>query len=347
MGGDLERLVADRDGREVDRGAGGHGLAAGEAALTVGNDRGIAGGDRDAVRRDVELLGADLRERGLDPLSHGHRAGVDGNAPGAADPHDAGFERAAAGSFHAIAEPDAEIATFGARVSLARGKAGIIDGVERHALTAEKVAAVESHRRAGPGLERRDIGHLFRRHEIAASNFRAIEAEFVRDAVKQALHRKCAFRVAGAAHRHGGDLVGLGHAHVELIGREHVGAGKRGGCVVRQVDALRRVGAFVVDHLAAHAQEATVVVEGDVEIPILVALLDRGEKMLAPVLDPLDRSSQEQGRRRQRDLFRVHDKLGAEAAADVGCDHTQLVLVEPQQHHQEGAHLMCELRRRP
>src|SRR4029078_6774494 len=44
---------------------------------------------------------------------------------------------------------------------------------------------------------------------------------------------------------------------------------------------------------------------------------------------------------------RVHDKLGAEAAADVGCDHTQLVLVEPQKRHQEGAHLMCELCRRP
>ncbi len=100
-----------------------------------------------------------------------------------------------------------------------------------------------------------------------------------------------------------------------------------------------------MDHLAAHAQEATVVVEGDVEIPILVALLDRGQKMLAPVFDPLDRPPQEQGRRRQCDLFRVHDKLGAEAAADVGRDHTQLIFVKPQQHHQEGTHLVGELRR--
>ena len=49
-----------------------------------------------------------------------------------------------------------------------------------------------------------------------------------------------------------------------------------------------------MDHLAAHAEEAAVVIEGDVEIPILVALLDRGEKMLAPVFDPFDRASQQQ-----------------------------------------------------
>ena len=79
----------------------------------------------------------------------------------------------------------------------------------------------------------------------------------------------------------------------------------------------------------------------------MVALLDRGEKMLAPVLDPFDRASQQQARRRQRDLLRIHHELGAEAAADVGRDHAQLVLVEPQQHHQEGAHLVRELRRRP
>ena len=102
-----------------------------------------------------------------------------------------------------------------------------------------------------------------------------------------------------------------------------------------------------MDHLAAHAEQAAVVVEGDLEIPILVALLDRGEEMLAPVLDPFDRPPQEQARRRERDLFRIHDELGAEAAADVGRDHAHLVLVEPQQHHQEGAHLVGELRRGP
>jgi len=40
-----------------------------------------------------------------------------------------------------------------------------------------------------------------------------------------------------------------------------------------------------VDQLAAHGEQAAVVVEGDLEVPILVALLDSGEeKVLAAVL---------------------------------------------------------------
>ena len=102
-----------------------------------------------------------------------------------------------------------------------------------------------------------------------------------------------------------------------------------------------------MDHLPAHAEQAAVIVEGDLQIPILVALLHGGEKMLAPVLDPFDRPPQQQARRRQRHLFRIHHELGAEAAADVGCHHAQLIFVEPQQHHQKGAHLVRKLRRRP
>src|SRR5262249_3781528 len=109
VGRDFERLFAPLDRGEMHRRARGHGLPAGEAALAMGNDGGIAGNDADLVRRDAELLGADLRQRGLDALAHGHRAGVDRDAAGAADAHDAGLERAAAGAFDAVADADAEI----------------------------------------------------------------------------------------------------------------------------------------------------------------------------------------------------------------------------------------------
>ena len=122
MSRDRQRLLAHGDRRHVHRGAGGDGLPAGEAALAVGDDRGVAGDDRDIVRRHAELLGADLRQRGLDALPHRHRAGVDRDAAGAADPHDAGFERAAAGPLHAVADPDAEIAAVGARAACRSAK---------------------------------------------------------------------------------------------------------------------------------------------------------------------------------------------------------------------------------
>ncbi len=188
---------------------------------------------------------------------------------------------------------------------------------------------------------------MLRRHQVAPPHLGAIESKLVRDPVEQPLHGEGAFRIAGAAHRHGGDLVGLDDAHVELIGRQDVGAGHAGRSVVGQVDALRGIGAFVVDHRAAHAEQPAVGVERDLEVPILFALLDRGEEMLAPVLDPFDRSPQEQAGGGERHFLRVHDELGAEAAADIGRHDPNLILVEPQQPHQEGAHLVRKLRRRP
>src|SRR5439155_5345339 len=152
------------------RGTRGHGLTAGEAALAIGNDGGVAGHDGDIVRRDAELLGANLGKRGLDPLPHGHRAGVDGDASRAADADDAGFERAAARPLGAVADPDAEIAAAGSISTLALGKAGIVDRVEGGALVAREIAAIERDRRAGAGLERKAIRHLFLRHEIMVSN---------------------------------------------------------------------------------------------------------------------------------------------------------------------------------
>jgi len=44
-----------------------------------------------------------------------------------------------------------------------------------------------------------------------------------------------------------------------------------------------------VEHLPAHREQAAVIVERNLEVPILVALLDGGEEMLAPVLDSRDR----------------------------------------------------------
>src|SRR5262245_45546161 len=154
MGGDFERLFAHLDRREMHRRARGHGLTAGETALAMGNDGGIAGNDADVIRRDAELLGADLRERRLDALAHGHRARVDGDAAGAADAHDSGLEWPPARALDPVADADAEIAAAFARAALALGKTRI---VERGALVAGKVAAVERDRRAGASLERKHV----------------------------------------------------------------------------------------------------------------------------------------------------------------------------------------------
>ena len=222
---DRQRLFTHGDRRHVDRRACGDGLAAGKATLSMRDHRRVAGHDRDVVGRHVELLGADLRQCGLDALSHRHRAGVDRDSSGSADAHDAGFERTAAGALHAVANPDAEIAALGAGPRLPLCEAAVADRVERNLLAFGKVAAVERDRRARARLQRRGVGNFLGRHEIAAPHLGAIEIKFAGDPVEHALHRKCALRVAGAAHRHGRHLVGFDDLHRQVVGRQDVGAG--------------------------------------------------------------------------------------------------------------------------
>src|SRR5437868_15183486 len=114
-----ERLLPHCGCSEMNRGTGRHGLPAGKAALPIRDDGGVTGRHADLLGRNAELLGADLRERGLDALPHGHRAGIDGNASGPANAHNAGFERTAAGAFNAIADANAEVAALLARALLA------------------------------------------------------------------------------------------------------------------------------------------------------------------------------------------------------------------------------------
>jgi hypothetical protein len=125
--------------------------------------------------------------------------------------HKTGLKRTATRALHAVADADAEIASLGARPALALREADIIDRVECRLLALEKVSAVERHRRARPRLQWRYIGHLVRLYQIAPPDFCAVELQFARDAIQNALHRKCPFWIARAADRRGRDLVRFDH----------------------------------------------------------------------------------------------------------------------------------------
>ena len=90
-----------------------------------------------------------------------------------------------------------------------------------------------------------------------------------------------------------------------------------------------------------------VAVDRDRDLPVLVALLGRGEEMLAPVLDPLYRPAELQRGRRYHRLLRIEDRLGPEAAADIGRDHADRFQIAAEQIGERAAAEMRRLRRRP
>jgi hypothetical protein len=69
---------------------------------------------------------------------------------------------------------------------------------------------------------------------------------------------------------------------------------------------------------------------GDREIVEVVARVHRRDQVLAAILDPAHRMSDLHGDGGDRDVLRHQPVLAAEAAADVGRDHPDLVLGQAQ-----------------
>ena len=94
-----------------------------------------------------------------------------------------------------------------------------------------------------------------------------------------------------------------------------------------------------MEELSAHAKDARFRIDGDLEIPILVALLHGGHEVLAPVLDPFQRTLEQLRRGRHRDILGIDAQLRPEAAADIGRCHAQARFVDAQ----KGAEILIEV----
>ena len=98
---------------------------------------------------------------------------------------------------------------------------------------------------------------------------------------------------------------------------------------------------------AGEAEDFSLRIDGDGDLPMLVAFLRRREEMFAPVLLPRDRAAElHRGGRNDR-FFRVERRLGAEAAADMGRDDADRFEVAFEQIGERGAAKVRRLRRRP
>src|SRR5262249_30279893 len=103
-------------------------------------------------------------------------------------------------------------------------------------------------------------------------------------------------------------------------------------------------GAGVVRERAAHTENTRLGVDRDLDVPVLVALLLCGEKVLVPVLDPLDRAAHGEGRGGERAILGVEAALRPEAAADVRRDDAQLMIRPFQQVEQHALVAVWSLR---
>ena len=193
----------------------------------------------------------------------------------------------------------------GARLRLARGEVVPFGDIERGGLRRRIIAGVVHDRDARARLDRLFIGHVGGGDQIAATQFGAVELELRGNEIHHAFHGEGRLRIARAAHRGDRRLVGQHDVNVHGEGRHHIGTGDGGRRIVRQVDVLQRVGALIVNERAAQALDRSLGVGRDRKPPDLVALLHRIGEVLAPILDPFDRATQQLGGGGDRNIFGI------------------------------------------
>ena len=108
-----------------------------------------------------------------------------------------------------------------------------------------------------------------------------------------------------------------------------------------QVRAHRR------DHVGADPGDLALLRRRELERRDDVATVDRRQRILRPLLDPLHRPAEPAGERDREELLGVDVELRAEAAADVGCDDPQLRLGQAERRRGEDAQDVRDLGGRP
>src|SRR5207249_1248537 len=220
-----------------------NGGAAGERADALRDAERVAADHADLVRRDAELVGGDLGQRGLEPLPLRRHAGEDGEAARRIGADRRALERAHAGQLEVAGEADAEEAALlaGAQAFL---REPIPPGhLQRAAQHRRVVAAVVDDVAEAAVVGQADVvWHVGGLYEVREADGGAIAAGLAGDQVHDALEHEDGLRLAGAAVGRDGHSMGIdaGEAHLDV--GDAVGPGQRRGGEQRHHEPARRVG---------------------------------------------------------------------------------------------------------
>ena len=199
-------------------------------------------------------------------------------------------------------------------------------------------------------ITRRLVGIGFLRDHVAAADLNPVDAHLCRRNVDQPLEHESRLRPSSTAisvDRHG---VGENHLDLAVDGRRGVDAGKQWTIKVgRDVGPERRdVAAEIGDGLDPQSEKLAVGVERELSLGDVIAAVSVRDKSFAALAHPLDRPPDLAASPGHHGLLGVVELLHAESAADIGCDHPQLLLrdIEHEETHEQPHHVR-KLARRP
>jgi hypothetical protein len=242
------------------------------------------------------------------------------------------LERAGAGSLGVTPEPEAESTPLLA--SLALAAAELVDSsehVERAVEGPRKIAAVVDDRHAVPVRNADFVGHLVRRHHVAAPDLGGLEPDLVSDQVDESLHDEDGLGPPGTAVGRIGHLVRADDLARDEVVVDLVGSEKMGRRVVGEHGPERVPGPAVEGESITHGEDPSVAVEGYLRIVRLIPRVDGRREMLSAILDPLHRLPDPPRQVGQQDVLGVNVALDPEASPDVRGHAAHAGLVESEQ----------------
>ena len=280
----------------------------------------------DALHRQFERVGGDLREHRLDALPDRRRADEHRDLAVGLDEKPRILPRPGAAAFEIAADGDAVVAAVDQRALQLRPLGPVEFGeaaIERHLI----IAAVAFADDVEHMHLRQRIGHVGFGDQIAAAEFDAVDAEIGRHHVEQPLAAEIRLEAARPAIGARRRLVGHHHGHVHAHMGDAIGPGhdlrniaRRGGAVGAHIGAEIGIG------VAAQREDGAVAAAGDFEIACGIARVAERHQILAPVLGPLHRAADDTRRERNQKILRIKFAARAETAADVVFQHAHRCL---------------------
>ena len=128
--------------------------------------------------------------------------------------------------------------------------------------------------------------------QVATPDLDAIDTQFLRGDVEQALADEHTMLAAGAAHRRDDRLVREHRREAALVVGDVVRTEQRALRVDGNGQAVRIVGAGIEEKVVAHAEDAAIARQRHLGFVHLAALLRRRVEVLTAILGPLDRTSE-------------------------------------------------------
>src|SRR5262245_14199524 len=347
LGGDASRAIGDVAAGPRDGGTGDGGDAARDRAHSETDHAGVAADHDDALRWHAELGRADLGQRGLVRLPLGRHADEELDRPVRVDPDVGALERPDPGAFDIgrDPQPDWPVATPTLLLSLA--PVAVVESVQHTVEGRGIVRGVVDDRDAIAIGQARPVRHLLGPHEVPATQGGRVHPDRARRAVEQAVHDERCLRSARAAIRGGAWLVRHDVDGARPIVPYPVGPRQ----MVHGVDgddvAQHRIGAVVPRETRFERHDFAVVTDAEPGDVPLIAVGRAGHEVFGPRFHPLHGMPDPERDRRDQHVLRVDVALAAEAAADIGGDHSDGLFAHSQGRGERRPNGVWDLARRP